>query len=661
MDQDKKSLLYSVMLLSALSFVVLLLDWLFITGIVDVSSAGYWSIIRDRILSTRLHDHLWMVKLVYILFLCLVCLLTFASSKNDHKLVYVLSAVMLNALFLSGYSFSFYNVYVYPVVFLAASVVTAQTMFKFRKSIRDEEFFKGVNKKKSEFMFWIGTTQYGKLYIPKPQQHIWIDGGPGSGKSQSLIKPMIQQAALRGDAGLIYDYEGDPTAEGNPILTRVAYTAMLEAQEKRRQKIDQLNQKNNRFWRIWKTLFPEPILTKFAFINFTDMSRTVRINIFSEKYFAFNGESDIAIADLYFGNMAATLLKNLNTSFKEKQDFWYDTALIMTKAVFLRLHKDPVCRQKGFNTLPHAISIFLSDYNLVFRWLIEDRDVEMLASPIITPWKNQAMGQLSGTVSTLQSAFSKLLNPNIYWVMSHDEFNLDITNKKNPSLLCLGNAQSIKESVAPCLAMIMGCVMKQMNQAGKKQSIFFVDELPTIIINALDEFIATVRKHFVAVLFGVQDYDQCARDYGEKSAAVLRSNCGNQFFGMTGNEQNARMVSEMFGEIRRKQVSITNNDDRGSHSISESQQREKVVQTRDVTGQQVGEFMGKIANGDPVFFKCRFEEFVYDTQEIPLFSLPVETDDPQIAMKILRQRVYDHYEQIKQDVRLMLLPYQKTA
>ena len=636
MDQDKKSLLYSVMLLSALAFVVMLLDWLFVAEIVHVAPSSYLSIIKGKILSSKLHDNLWMVKLVYILFLCLICVLTSSYSKNDNRAIYVVSAVMLNALFLFGYAFSFYNVFVYPVVFVAASVVTAQAIFKFKKSISDEKFFRGVNKKKSDFMFWIGTTEFGKLYIPKPQQHIWIDGGPGSGKSQSLIKPMIKQAALRGDAGLIYDYEGDPTAENNPILTRVAYTAMLEASEKENP-------------------------TKFAFINFTDMSRTVRINIFSEKYFDLNGESDVAIADLYFGNMAATLLKNLNTSFKEKQDFWYDTALIMTKAVFLRLHKDPVCRQKGFNTLPHAISVFLSDYNLVFRWLIEDRDVEMLASPIITPWKNQAMGQLSGTVSTLQSAFSKLLNPNIYWVMSKDSFNLDITNKNNPALLCLGNAQSIKESVAPCLAMIIGCVMKQMNNAGKKKSIFFVDELPTIVINALDEFIATVRKHYVVVLFGVQDHDQCARDYGEKSAAVLRSNCGNQFFGMTGNEKNARMVSDMFGDIRRKQLSITNNDERSSHSVSESLQREKVVQSRDVAGQQVGEFMGKIANGDPVFFKCRFEEFVYDTKEIPPFSLPVETDDPQIALKILKQRVYDNYEQIKEDVRLMLLPYQQSA
>jgi hypothetical protein len=245
--------------------------------------------------------------------------------------------------------------------------------------------------------------------------------------------------------------------------------------------------------------------------------------------------------------------------------------------------------------------------------------------------------------------------------MSKDGFNLDITNKNNPALLCLGNAQSIKESVAPCLAMIIGCVMKQMNNAGKQKSIFFVDELPTIVINALDEFIATVRKHYVAVLFGVQDHDQCVRDYGEKSAAVLRSNCGNQFFGMTGNERKARMVSEMFGEVRRKQLSITNSDGKSSHSTSESLQREKVVQTREVTGQQVGEFMGKIANGNPVFFKCRFAEFVYDTKEIPPFSLPVETENPQIAIKILKQKVYDNYEQIKEDVRLMLLPYQQSA
>ena len=260
MDQDKKTLLYSVMLLSALVFTIILLDWLFVVGIVHVEPLGYLFVIKNKFLSTQLHDNLWIVKLIYIFLLCLICILTSGYSKSGNRIVYVASAIMLNVLFLSGYAFSLYNVYIYPFVFLAATVVTAQAIFKFKKSLSDEEFFKGVNKRKSDFMFWIGTTQFGKLYIPKPQQHIWIDGGPGSGKSQSLIKPMIKQAALRGFPGLIYDYEGDPTAENNPILARVAYTAMVEAQEKRRQKIEKLNRRNNQFWRIWKGLFPEPIL-----------------------------------------------------------------------------------------------------------------------------------------------------------------------------------------------------------------------------------------------------------------------------------------------------------------------------------------------------------------------------------------------------------------
>ena len=42
------------------------------------------------------------------------------------------------------------------------------------------------------------------------KRQVYIDGGPGSGKSESWIKGIIYQCAERNYAGFVYDWEGDP-------------------------------------------------------------------------------------------------------------------------------------------------------------------------------------------------------------------------------------------------------------------------------------------------------------------------------------------------------------------------------------------------------------------------------------------------------------------
>ena len=50
-----------------------------------------------------------------------------------------------------------------------------------------------------------------------------------------------------------------------------------------------------------------------------------------------------------------------------------------------------------------------------------------------------------------------------------------------------------------------------------------VDEFPTVNLQGIDVFIGTARKHNVATILAVQDFNQAIRDYGEKSANILRS------------------------------------------------------------------------------------------------------------------------------------------
>lgn len=157
--------------------------------------------------------------------------------------------------------FSWYNLFVFPLVFVGFTILVIQTVgFFLKRHVVSEKSIFGISHETSDFYFCFETIA-GSLIVHKPQQNIYIDGGPGSGKSESWIKGIIYQCAERNYAGFVYDWEGDPTKLGSPILSRVAYGSIeyFKSQKK-----------------------PTP---KFAFINFVDMSRTVRVNVLSENMF----------------------------------------------------------------------------------------------------------------------------------------------------------------------------------------------------------------------------------------------------------------------------------------------------------------------------------------------------------------------------------------
>lgn len=132
--------------------------------------------------------------------------------------------------------------------------------FFLKRHVVSEKSIFGISHETSDFYFSFETAN-GPLVVHKPQQNMYIDGGPGSGKSESWIKGIIYQCAERNYAGFVYDWEGDPTKKGSPILSRIAYGSIEHFKAKKQ---------------------PTP---NFAFINFVDMSRTVRVNVLSENMY----------------------------------------------------------------------------------------------------------------------------------------------------------------------------------------------------------------------------------------------------------------------------------------------------------------------------------------------------------------------------------------
>jgi hypothetical protein len=625
----RKQIWDDVLALIVILFVIIFLgDWLFYNGIFRPEMTNkVWAIIVKFFYKAQ--KVLILFRFFYMVILVLwvwnwPSVELARKMTNDHRNFYRIMFLCTTPLVILGYhsKIPLYDIFLYPVIFFTNIYFTVRAINTFHKGVKSENILGLVSSRESDFFFEFQTNQ-GKLIIHSPQQNFWIDGGPGSGKSQSLIKPIIKQAAERGYAGVIYDYEGDPGEPEAPILGRIAYTALEQA----------------------KASNPN-IKTNFSFINFSDMAKTVRVNPLSERYI----KDRLSVQDL-----VQNLMTNLSVN-KEKSDFWekYGTALVF--GVTWNLFKN--YRTKGYATIPHVIAVLLNSIDTIIRWAMQDEEITMIMAPIISAWTKKAEGQLAGAETSAQLPVSILLDPNIFWVLSSDDFNLDITNKDDPYLLCVGNSKKLEQALAPAISVVLTVIMKQMNSAGKAKSIFCFDEFTTVKVNGIDKFIATARKHWVSTILGLQDFTQAERDYAKNSASILRSSCGNQFFGMTGNLETARYISTMLGEIKVENISYTTNKDQ--ITTNEALWKDKVLQQRDIMGQEAGHFTGKIAGGRPPFFSSQFEEFKFTDKPIPDFACKYQTGDPIMDKKILDDQVSDNYYKILSEVKRLLAPYVKV-
>jgi len=211
-----------------------------------------------------------------------------------------------------------------------------------------------------------------------------------------------------------------------------------------------------------------------------------------------------------------------------------------------------------------------------------------------------------------------MFNEQVFWTMAPDQdedcFDLNISNLEAPKFLTICNDPEIASALSPAISCIISIVMSKINVRGKNKTLFAVDEIPTIFIKDLDNLPATGRANQVVTMLAAQDRAQLIRDYGQKQFDALMGSLGTQAVGMTNNPSTAKAVSDMMGTIKKSQISITQSS--GNYSENESLRDEKALQPRDISGQEMGQFTGKIADGRPPFFRCQMPYFDHSNPKI---------------------------------------------
>lgn len=456
----------------------------------------------------------------------------------------------------------------------------------------------------------------GWINVVNPFRASIVLGTPGSGKSYAVVNNFIKQMIEKGYSAYIYDFK-------SPDLSIIAY---------------------NHLKKHLKAYGKTP--PKFYMINFDDPERSHRCNPIHPNFM-----SDIA--DAY--ESAYTIMLNLNKSWVQKQgDFFVESPIVLFAAIiwFLRIYKDG-----EYCTFPHAIEFLCRRYEDIFPILTSYPDLENYLSPFMDAWLGGAAEQLAGQIASAKIPLSRMISPQLYWVMTGNDFTLDINNPKEPKILCVGNNPDRQNIYGAALGLYNSRIVKLINKKGMLKSGVIIDELPTIFFKGLDNLIATARSNKVAVCLGFQDFSQLERDYGKPEAAVVMNTVGNIFSGQVVGST-AKTLSERFGKVLQKRQSLSINRQDVSHSFNT--QMDSLIPPSKISTLTQGFFVGAVSDNltERIDQKIFHAEIVVDSKKVnaemkAYEPIPVLTDfkDPTPDRRQMKADIQANYDKVKQDVR----------
>ena len=487
-------------------------------------------------------------------------------------------------------------------------------------NLENESFMQETRLMENEYSVNLPTRFYykkrwhkGWINIVNPFRASMVLGTPGSGKSFAIVNNYIKQQIEKGFAMYIYDYKF-------PDLSEIAYNHLLTH------------------------LNAYEVKPQFFVINFDDPRKSHRCNPINPAFMT-------DISDAY--ESAYTIMLNLNRTWIQKQgDFFVESPIILLAAIiwFLKIY------QGGkYCTFPHAIEFLNRPYAQIFPILTAYDELANYLSPFMDAWEGGAQDQLQGQIASAKIPLSRMISPALYWVMTGDDFSLDINNPREPKVLVVGNNPDRQNIYSAALGLYNSRIVKLINKKKQLKSSVIIDELPTIYFRGLDNLIATARSNKVAVCLGFQDFSQLTRDYGDKESKVIQNTVGNVFSGQVVGET-AKTLSERFGKVLQQRQSMTIN--RNDKSTSISTQLDSLIPASRISNLTQGMFVGAVSDNfdERIEQKIFHAEIVVDVAKVAAesqayHSIPIIAEFlNEDGSDSLSETIEANYKRVKQEI-----------
>lgn len=449
-------------------------------------------------------------------------------------------------------------------------------------------------------------TRKSWINFLNPRRSVLILGGPGSGKSFYVIENFIKQMIAKQYALFVFDFK-------YPDLSTLTYNYYLK----------------------YKDTYA--VTPTFHSVNFSQPEYSCQCNpLFPEMMHE--------ILDAM--EAAKTMLLSINRTWANRQgEFFVESPINFLAAVFWFLRK---YENGKYCTLPHAIELIQLDYDKLFTVLNSEPEIRTLINPFVSAYLSDIMETVESQIASVRIPLARLSSPGLYYILSGNDFTLDINNPAAPKIFCLGSDPVKSEALAPVISLICDRMNKIINQRGKVKCGTIYDEFATIRVPSVQTVISVGRGHNLVCVLALQDYSQLKKIYSREEAEAIFNMTGNIISGQVSGET-AKMLAERFPKIMQDRQSISINS--GDSSVSNSKQLETSIPASTITSLSSGEFVGLVAdNPDQIIELKPFHSRILN--DVPKINAErnMYTSLPVIRTAHKKEDVYKIFKSISQEV-----------
>ncbi len=474
---------------------------------------------------------LFAVFLLYIVSIGVVNLHTFAAEGH---------LAGLNPLPAFGPDYLFSTIFLYLLFLLGMFASVSSMFFEREKGIgittdkKDKGYSRWAKEKEiKEELEMVGVKQANskasgvplllndeEMWVDNSEYHSLVIGATGSGKTQTVILPLVHSLAKAKESMIITDPKGEIYEKTSNMLRDRGYQILL------------LNFRDPQNGNAWN-----PMTLPYEIYKSGNQDKAIELL------------DDLALNILY------------DASNKNADPFWEKTSADYFSGVALGLFEDAKPEEININSISLATTIGEEKFG-GSTYIKEYFAAKDPASPAAINASSTIMAP-SETKGSILSVFKQKVKlfasrENLSEMLSHSDIDLESIGEKPTAVFIViqDEKKTYHSLVTILLKQIYETLISVAQKHGGKLPIrtnFLLDEFANMPpLKDVTTMITAARSRQIRFTMIIQNFAQLDSVYGKEDAETIRGNCGNIIYLITTELKALEEISKMCGEVKSK-------------------------------------------------------------------------------------------------------------
>ena len=359
-----------------------------------------------------------------------------------------------------------------------------------------------------------------EMWVDNGESHTLVIGATGSGKTQTVILPMVHSLAMAKESMIITDPKGEIYETTSNMLRSRGYQILL------------LNFRDPQNGNAWN-----PMSLPYQMYKSGDQDKAIELL------------DDLALNILY------------DDSNKNADPFWEKTSADYFSGVALGLFEDAKPDEININSISLATTVGEEKFggSTYIKEYFSGKDPSSPAS-INASSTIMAPSETKGSILAVFKQKVKLFasRENLSEMLSHSDVNLESIGERPTAVFIViqDEKKTYHSLVTILLKQIYETLIRVAQKHGGKLPIrtnFLLDEFANMPpLKDVTTMITAARSRLIRFTMIVQNFAQLDDVYGKEEAETIRGNCGNTIYLITTELKALEEISKMCGEEKSK-------------------------------------------------------------------------------------------------------------